>query len=226
MKTVELKLPNFGSLSEQQFLLSAPSTVDTVRELPIIEFVASLMDKNREQGILIDAGSHVGFYAIPLSGLFDRVIAFEPSRIQRALLQENILNNKITNVIVKDCALGESEDTMSLKVTGNSGGSNTLGIPTNGLPPMDIYEVDVYSLDYFNLKDVDFIKIDVEGWELQVLNGSIHTLLTSKPQVLIEVWNDDAQRGLIKEYFDKVSYTFDFIFPEFPELAYCKPKKY
>ena len=224
MKTTKLHLPNFGNISEPKHILLAPSTVTSVRELPVIEFVASRMNKNREQGIFIDAGSYNGIYAIPLSGLFKTVIAFEPSRLQRELLQKNILINKITNVEVHDCALGGSEARLKLKVMGNSGGSNTLGNPSNGSLPMEIYEVDVRILDNFNLTNVDFIKIDVEGWELQVLNGAVKTLLTSKPQILIEVWEEDAQRELIAAFFERMLYTFDFIFPEFPELAYCSPK--
>ena len=224
MKFSKLFVPNFRNTTEPPYILLAPISVTSVRELDAIEFVASIVKKSKSQGTFLDVGSHIGFYAIPLSGLFKNVIAFEPSRMQRGLLQKNILNNKICNIEVQSCALGESRDRLDLKVMGNSGGSNTLGSHSAEFPPLEVYEVEVLALDSFNLTNVDFIKIDVEGWELQVLNGATKSLLTSKPQVLIEVWDDDSQRNLVATFFENMSYTFDFIFPKFPELAYCKPK--
>ena len=224
MKFSKLLVPNFRNTSEPQYTLLAPISVDSVRELDAIKFVASIIKENGNQGTFIDVGSHIGFYAIPLSNLFKNVIAFEPSRMQRELLQKNILLNKISNIEVQSCALGESRERLDLKVMGKSGGSNTLGNHAAEFPPMEVYEVEVLALDAFNLTNVDFIKIDVEGWELQVLKGATKTLLTSKPQVLVEVWDDDLQRNLVAAFFKKMSYTFDFIFPKFPELAYCKPK--
>ena len=40
-----------------------------------------------------------------------------------------------------------------------------------------------------NIEKIDFIKIDVEGWEEQVLEGAMHTILKYKPIMYIEIWN-------------------------------------
>ena len=55
------------------------------------------------------------------------------------------------------------------------------------------YMVKTKTLDSFNLSGIDFIKIDVEGYELHVLSGGRETIAKNKPKLYIEIWNSNLR---------------------------------
>lgn len=202
--------------------LLAPSSIPSVAELPIIKQIPSLV---RQGGRFVDAGAHVGFYTASLAGCFDQVDAYEPSRIQFNLLRRNLERNNLTNCRAIPKALGADFETKDILVTGRSGGSNTLARSDTGEEPMDTYPVEVVPLDAAGYSDLSFLKIDVEGWELEVLRGASNTLRVSRPVVLVEVWELVSQRRAVCNFLADHSYNFIFPFDNFPELALCTPQR-
>ena len=69
----------------------------------------------------------------------------------------------------------------------NNSGMSTLMTPRWKLPQTTVI-VETRTLDSYNLPKVDFIKIDVEGWEEQVLEGGMKTILKYRPIMYIEIW--------------------------------------
>ncbi len=62
------------------------------------------------------------------------------------------------------------------------------------------------SIDEFGLKDVGFIKIDVEGYEEHVIDGALDTLIQSTyPQILFEAWDFEEYKDKKKSLFDKLN---------------------
>jgi len=120
----------------------------------------------------IDIGGHVGFWSRPLSEVFKEVVAFEPHPGYGELFR---LNAPKANLI--PVALGEEHRTVDLEIPeGNTGAAFV----------KDGSSYDMFPLDDYEFKDVDLIKIDVEGYELGVLRGARRTLVTNNPIIVVE----------------------------------------
>jgi len=140
---------------------------------------------------ILDIGSHKGFYSLLFSRLVGpngRVLCFEPSRRERSRLNFHLRINSCRNVKVFDFALGEREANAQLYVVdGTETGLNSLR-PPNESVKMHQEMVQIRSLDVVlneeRVRQVDFLKIDVEGAELAVFSGAT-TLLERVPRPII-----------------------------------------
>ena len=144
---------------------------------------------------VLDVGAHHGFYTLLASrkvGPRGRVIAFEPSPRERKLLLRHLRLNRCKNVSVESFALGSQEAQANFfLVEGGETGCNSLR-PPNVNEATKILSVPVRKLDDFfhqqGIRQVDFIKMDVEGAELDVLRGAAQLLQRPpRPVVLCEV---------------------------------------
>lgn len=136
----------------------------------------------------VDGGAHVGTWTIPISKLFTRVEAFEPADDTFEALRKNLADAGIENVTTHRMALGEGPGTARLALEPKQAARRNLGARyvTGGKGTA------VIDLDSFGLETVDFIKLDVEGYEPMALKGAKATLLRCKPVVLFEdkwLWN-------------------------------------
>jgi len=145
--------------------------------------------------IVLDIGAHHGFYTLLLAHLVGsngQVFAFEPSPRERKALLRHISLNRCRNVRVQALALGGVEKEAELYVVqGNQTGCNSLRPPIV-LSSVSPIAVQVTSLDVWlkeqKLDRVDFIKLDVEGGELEVLKGAANLLERRlRPVILAEV---------------------------------------
>jgi FkbM family methyltransferase len=144
---------------------------------------------------VLDIGAHHGFYSLIASRAVQpggAVHSFEPSPRERVQLLRNLRLNRCGNLTVYSNALGafHSKATLYL-VQGNQDGCNSLRQP-DGVPATLSVEVEVVPLDDFlknrGLQDIDFLKMDVEGAELSVLQGATGLLNSSqRPVILAEV---------------------------------------
>lgn len=120
----------------------------------------------------LDIGGHVGFWSKPMSEKFDRVIAFEPYQPYIDLFNLNAPKAQVIKV-----ALGAVDG--SAKLVGNTNNSG-MAYLTEG------EGTTVLTLDSFNYDNIDFIKIDCEGYELPIVKGATETLLRCNPVVIVE----------------------------------------
>jgi FkbM family methyltransferase len=145
---------------------------------------------------VLDIGAHHGFHTLLASlrvGSRGRVISFEPSPRERKRLGRNIRFNKCKNVQVEPVALGKSPGKSDFfLVEGYSNYCNSLRPPAVEEQTRKI-QVDMTSLDEYlsrsRIVEVDFIKIDAEGAEVDVLTGARKLLETGerRPVLLVEV---------------------------------------
>ena len=133
--------------------------------------------KNRKQ-TAIDVGGHCGFWSFYLGGNFKKVYAFEPVEIFRECFKKNIPHE---NVELLPVALGNENGFVSMNVELDNTGATHVSTKTDNLN-----KVELKKLDDYELIDVDFIKIDVEGYENQVVLGAKETLLRNKPIIIVE----------------------------------------
>jgi FkbM family methyltransferase len=151
-------------------------------------YLAHLDQFCRSEGTAVDIGANVGFYTYPLSRRCRSVYAFEINdEITGWIKQYNPGNIELVN-----CGLSSTTGTTRLHLPVTHGltlvGYGTLH--RDILPEADAYvekECRIALLDDFGITGVDFMKIDVEGHELEVLKGAFKTIEQSRPIVLIEV---------------------------------------
>jgi len=204
-------------------LLYVPDPIPGIPELPMINFVKTLAGGGRT---FVDVGAHIGFYTMALAPGYQRVISFEPSRYQYGWLKRNVALNDYQHVQCEHVALGDLRGQAKLTVLSHEGGLNTLAPEVAGTrPALGEYFVPVETLDDRGLEDVDLLKIDVEGFEIPVLRGATRTIQTSRPVILIEVWDNVQRRQQVGALMQELGYSFQFLFPSSPELTLCLPRE-
>lgn len=142
---------------------------------------------------VIECGAHQGFFTLQLCDLVGptgTVLAFEPSPRERERLDRNLWRNSCTNVTVDPRALGAEEGMAKLFICDYETGCNSLRPPA---VDEEIHQllVRVTTLD-LAIAEIgetfpDFIKIDAEGAELQILRGAEHCLRTGRPTIFCEL---------------------------------------
>jgi FkbM family methyltransferase len=140
---------------------------------------------------MLDIGAHHGFYTLLASrivGDAGRVYSFEPSPRERKALLRHVSLNRCKNVRVQALALGAEKKEAELHVVeGSQTGCNSLRPPVV-LSGTSSVRVRVMPLDDWlseqKIGHVDFIKLDVEGGELEVLKGA-EALLERRPRPVI-----------------------------------------
>jgi FkbM family methyltransferase len=151
---------------------------------------------NLEEGdVFIDVGSHIGKYTIPaarLVGSSGLVISVEPHPENYAVLVENVMLNKLTNVIALNVAAWDRECYLRLFI-GDSAGHSVKRNYGSGYIVVRALPIDLI-IKELNVRVVDFIKIDVEGAELEVLKGLSNTLKEFKPKLIIEVSEENKDK--------------------------------
>jgi FkbM family methyltransferase len=136
----------------------------------------------------VDAGANVGLYAIRLAGLCRTVHAFEINAGITAHLQ----HARLPNATLWHTGLSSADREVTLHVPVLPTGLVLDGwaslAPGNCPDARDHVQIagHVRTLDSFDLRDVDFMKIDVEGHELDLLAGAVATLDRDRPRILIE----------------------------------------
>lgn len=133
-----------------------------------------------EFDVAIDGGAHVGSWTCGMAALFDTVIAIEPAADTYQCLLKNI--EGFDNVIEYNVALGASAGRGKIVDDvarhGNTG-SRFMQIDSSGL-------IDFITLDSLELANLNFLKLDVEGFEYYSLLGGQETIQKFQPTVLVE----------------------------------------
>jgi FkbM family methyltransferase len=145
-----------------------------------------------ESGIALDVGCRDGEFTRYLMQKFSHVYCFDPRRMQR--FADNVELSKVTHFT---CAIGDEKKVISM-----TGGQHHL-------VPGRIYETPCFTLDEFNLREVSFIKIDVEGFEKKVLEGAVNLIRESNPVIVVEqnhVVLDGRFPFEAKQYLEGIGY--------------------
>ena len=150
-------------------------------ELRLLPF---LVDKNKYS---IDIGANMGLYTYFLSKLSKKVYAFEPHKKLTKFLEKATKNN----VTVMNCAVSNNEGEKAFYIPLAKGRKllNIASLEKNSINQPHYVEETTKTilLDTLKLDNIGFIKIDVEGHELAVLEGAKKTIEKFRPVMLIEV---------------------------------------
>lgn len=130
----------------------------------------------------VDIGAHVGLWSMHLVKRFHWVEAVEPVALHRELFLQNV---QAQNVTLHACALGEQSGSVSMKTSPHSSGDTVVA----GEGDIPMHRLD----DLMAHDDVDFIKLDCEGYELHALRGAEQLLRRCRPVICVEQKPGKAQ---------------------------------
>jgi FkbM family methyltransferase len=188
--------------------------------------------KDKKSPVILDMGANFGMFSIGMAKEIQNteggeLLAFEPQRVIFQQLCANVVLNSLDNVRTYNIAVGSARGTLhlprlDLSSSTNPGGfsvdadirDNLLSEYENGRTAKNFYlpnsfdTVDLLPLDEIDtIRNINFIKLDVEGFELDVLKGAVETLKRSgHPPIVFEDWGDK-----FAWYKDKSRATVSFI---------------
>lgn len=158
------------------------------------------------RGLALDVGANRGLYSYRLADLYENVIAFEPNtQISRELSAAKISNVELRSVALSS-KCGSRELFIPFGVSGQeldgwaSFDPNNCSTSTGS----NAIEVQVIALDDLSLPSISFIKVDVEGHEVDFLRGALKSLQKYGPRVLIEVRQSTLED--VQQLFNAIGY--------------------
>ena len=147
---------------------------------------------------MVDIGAQYGDYAILLSKVYKATVyTFEPLPENFKEIIENIKLNGLNERQIQafNVALGNKDKTEVLSYSGEM--ANNIGEGKR-------IEVEFRTLDSYKIKP-DIMKIDVEGFELDVLEGGVETIKKYHPKIIIETHSKELER-MTKAFLSKFDY--------------------
>jgi FkbM family methyltransferase len=198
----------------------------------------------RKGWIILDIGAYVGLYSIWASrkvGEAGFVVAFEPNPLSYRWLVSNIELNKVSNIKALPFALGDKLEKKTLYVAEKNVGvsslikNHVLHNPSGKDTIFSSHVVQVLTLDYLlekspkivgrQLQRVDLAKIDVEGYEMNILRGAKKVLEESLiRRLIIEVHKDQVNTEDIVNYLSTYGYKVDTVvgFDSVKDIVYMR----
>ena len=163
-------------------------------------------------GLVVEVGANIGCHTLPMAkkvGPSGHVIAFEPQRVLHHMLCGNLALNVAWNVTALQVAIGSTAGvthvpTVSYNQPGNFG---RVSMSDSEGEPVPLFPLDHYALPVLHL-----LKIDVEGMELEVLQGAAETIKRTRPLIYCENDREDKKVELIA-YLRSLDYDLYWHYP-------------
>ena len=153
--------------------------------------------------VVADVGAHIGYYSLlaaKLVGESGRVHAFEPCKETLSILDANVRRNGFETLVVHPCAVGSQRAIRQFNITGSSDSHGFYAHPLTAT--MRTVEIQQVSLDEIIKTPLDAVKIDVEGAELEVLDGMRDVLARSPNMLLWVEWFPAGMRNAARDPLD------------------------
>ena len=175
----------------------------------LMKFMDYCDSQNKKFNTVIDIGAWCGTWTKAIEPYAKKVIAFEPDKIHFECLQSNGTINsdprmEAVGSEIKEISLTEDDFTQAKRVDKEG-------------------NIRMITLDYLNYEKVDLIKIDVEGYEMEVLKGATKTL-ESVHYLMIELNNNTKKYGSsnidIEKYMDSLG--FKVLMEHWPDKVFYR----
>lgn len=166
----------------------------------------------REGDVVMDIGANLGEWTVPMArhvGATGRVITVEPIPRMAQAIRKTCRINRLPQVTLVEAALSDSNGQASFTINSTNSGNSSLG-ERQGIGEQII--VQTYTLDTLidslgNVERLDFIKIDVEGFEHVVICGGLKTLRKYRPAVVLETgYEGETERDRMRGCFESLDY--------------------
>ena len=164
----------------------------------LFDHYSKILSKLPNKRVAIDIGASYGFVTKYLSERFDKVYSAEVVPEIRECLAVNVNHQNMNNVEILNHGFSDKDG--NLKIYFNPAWSGHSSVIKSELHDSAQYlSCVVKPIDSCAYENVDYIKIDVEGHELEVLRGATKTIEKCKPMISIEVLSDNPDQ-LTKSY--------------------------
>lgn len=184
---------------------------------------------NKKSPFIIDCGSNIGISVLYFKKLYpkSRIIAFEPNPKTFKLLEKNITHNNIKNVKLINAAVGKKNGKIKFFVSKKEAWSwGDAGVKNIWYDPNKFSTISIFSkkLSLYINSPVDFLKIDIEGMETEVL-FEISKKLKYVKNIVMEFhgnpMNKQNSLNKILDLFKKNDFTFSIRYP----FSYMNPTR-
>ncbi len=167
----------------------------------------------KDGAIVIDAGANLGMFSVFVASKYAgaTIYAFEPTPATLEALKENA--RYYSNIKVFGSALGEKDGMSSFVITSDPG-QNHIG---EGGTPIQMKTIDSLSFS------VDFIKIDTEGYEANVLKGAAETIKRCKPIIAMSAYHKPEDKTELPRVLNEIAPYDCKLYCDCEEVFICKP---
>jgi len=170
----------------------------------------------KKDDFVIEVGGHIGFISLffqDIVGSNGSLVIFEPGSNNLPYLKENVKPFK--NIEVREKAVGDYEGIIAFYEDGITGQNNSVVENFDGLEAnsklafvkkqVKKVEVPISKIDgNFDVESINFIKIDIEGGELEALKGAEKTIKRCKPFIMVEIQKNEDE---ILQFFNSLNYS-------------------
>jgi len=175
----------------------------------LLKFIKYCKSQSKKMNTVIDVGAWCGTWSKAIEPFAKKVIAFEPDTVHFECLQRNCTINcnprmEAVGSEIKEISLTEDDFTQAKRVDKQG-------------------DIRMITLDHLNLSDVDMVKIDVEGYEMEVLKGAKKTL-ENVQYLMIELNNNTKKYGSSNREVEKhiESLGFKVLIEHWPDKVFYR----
>ena len=170
------------------------------------EKTRAVSERVKKNYVIYDIGAHVGYFTVlmsKLSGSKGKVFAFEPRPINLLFLKKHLRINNCGNVVLTESCVGATQGDCQFN-TRTGTGTGHVSIDGNLKTTMIVLD-ELYESN--DISAPDFIKIDVEGGEFEVLNGAKYIIEKHRPTILLATHSEGLHRQCLL-FLEKYDYKF------------------
>ena len=211
------KIPEWAIKNDiRYFLAFNPLIPNFVSEISPVKGY-EMYRKLKEGDVVIDAGAYPGDYAVLASrriGKSGKIICFEPDPYNREILEKNLKKEKNDNYIIIPRGLWNKNTV--LRLSRSDGLHSTLSAEDKGNSDIKVTKLDD-ELEALGIKKVDIIKMDIEGAEIEAINGARETLKNNNVYVTIasyHIVNGKTTSHYLENFLKKLGYKVKTDFPK------------
>lgn len=169
--------------------------------------------KVKAEDVVIDAGANCGHLSIFFSKLVGpngKIIAFEPDKfnIERIIKNKNLNSDLPDNIKIEDLLLWDKDELIDFYEAGTVGSSAVWMPDSEHCVKKQAVTIDSWVANN-NINKLDFIKMDIEGAEIEALDGCIETIKTLKPNFAIasyHIVNGEQTYIKVEQFFNAMNY--------------------
>ena len=178
----------------------------------------------RTESVIFDIGANTGLYSLSSASIHDqaRIFSFEPNPVNLNRLRYNIQLNPFTNLEVAPFAVGDQSTEIEFHVLKDDKLSDTSSAVKDfshssyrGEKEWKSIKVKQVTIDEYvkdqSLDRLDLLKIDVEGYEINVIEGGMESFKRFKPIIMLESFLDKEKRAYFNDLAKALNYTIYFI---------------
>jgi len=213
MKIEKLKNNIWVPSTDAQIEIWRENGYPHMQEKCLNQFITWCRSQNKKFKTVIDIGAWCGTWSLSVEQFAKKIYCFEPHTVHYECLYRNTSMNE--KIVSYNQAIGNNDDYISLSVEDAT--QNTRVLKEKG-------KIKISTLDSFKFKDVDLIKIDVEGLEMEVIKGGLETISNTQ-YLMIELNNNSKKYGSNNneiETFLQKELGFRELIKTWPDIVYFK----